>query len=137
MRPVRALGAATATAVIAVTAAIGCGSSDDHPAYCADRDALQKSITELAQVNVKEQGIQGVQKQVKQVADDAQRLARSAQSQFAPQANALKSSASTLTTTVQQAVSSPSSQSLTAVADDLSKLGTAFADLSESVKSKC
>jgi hypothetical protein len=139
MRPVRALGAATATAAIAVTAAIGCGGSGDSgdPAYCADRDALQESIAGLSKVNVREQGVQGVQKQVKQVADDAQALARSAQSQFAPQANALKSSASTLTTTVQQAVSRPSSQSLKAVADDVSKLGTAFADLSESVKSKC
>ena len=134
MRRDRALAAAIVAA--AVAAATGCGSSDE-PAYCNDRDALKQSIDGLSKVNVREQGVQGVQNQLNQVADDAQALAQSAKSQFAPQADALKSSASALTTTVQGAVSNPSSQSLAAVADDVSQLGTAFTDLSESVKSKC
>ena len=134
MRPLRTLATATVAAV--VVAATGCGGSD-NPAYCDDRDALQQSIGALSDVNVREQGLQGVQAQLRKVEDDAQALARSAQSEFAPEADALRSSVSALTTTVKQAVSDPSPQSVAAVADDMSQVGTAFADLSDSVKSKC
>jgi hypothetical protein len=124
--------AAAATALLA-----GCGGSSDKPKYCGDRENLQQSINALTRVDLEEGGVAALETQLREVQGDAQALAASAQSEFGPQATALKSSVSTLATAVQRAISDPSAEGFAAVAGDLSRAKTAFDELSGAVGSKC
>jgi hypothetical protein len=133
---VRAAVLATVLAAALAAAVAGCGSSD-KPAYCADRENLQQSIEALTHVDLKEGGVAALQTQFREVQGDAQALAASAQSEFGPQAQALKSSVSALAATIQRAVSDPSAEGLAAVAGDASQAKSAFDELSSAVGSKC
>jgi len=131
------LRSAAIPAIVAVAVALaGCGGSG-KPAYCSDRDALQKSLTELKNVNVSAEGIDEVKAKLTKVESDAQALANSARKEFSPQASTLESSVSKLKTSAQSAAAAPTAQSFAAVASAASGVASAFGDLSSAVSSKC
>ncbi|HEY3186441.1 MAG TPA: hypothetical protein VGJ70_03130 [Solirubrobacteraceae bacterium] len=128
--------AVIAVAAASIGATAGCGGSD-KPGYCDDRDNLEQSVNGLKDINLSEDGVKSVQTQVQKIETDARAFTQSAKSEFQPQSTALKSSLSALGTAVGEAVSSPSAQSLATVADDISKVGTAFNDLADATSQKC
>jgi hypothetical protein len=128
--------AAVALAAAVAVALAGCGGSG-KPAYCADRDALQSSLTELKNVNVGAEGIEEVKAKLTKVESDAQALVASARKEFGPQASALESSVSKLKTSAQSAAAAPSAQSFAAVAGAASGVASTFGELSSAVSSKC
>jgi hypothetical protein len=129
--------ATLAAVAAALVGAAGCGG-EDRPAYCDDRASLEQSIKALGDVNLTRQGgIADLQESLRQVEADARKLADSARDEFGPQASALRSSVSGLGTAVDRAASEPSRETLTAVADDVSQVGTAFDDVSAAVADNC
>jgi hypothetical protein len=122
-----------------LAAAIGigaCGGSA-NPAYCEDRAALEQSLTDLGNVDVRTQGVEALEARLKEVQSDANALARSAQDEFGPEASALKSAVATLEAAVQRAIAAPSAQSVSDVAAGVSSVTAAFGRLSDAVSSHC
>jgi hypothetical protein len=134
--PARLLGVALAAAV--GLSACGGGSSS-KPAFCADRDALQKSLTQLEgmSVSLDPSNLSALGTQLKQVDADAKALVQSAKTEFAPQTDALRASLTAVETSVRQAAASPSTGTLSAAATQVSNFATAFSNLSTAVKEKC
>jgi len=127
---------ATVLAIALAAVLAACGSSD-KPAYCDDRENLQQSINALTRVDLEEGGVAALQTQLREVEGDARVDLTFPESEFGPQATALKSSVSALAGTVEKAVSDPSAEGFAAVAGDLSQAKAAFDDLSGAVGSKC
>ncbi|HEU4658725.1 MAG TPA: hypothetical protein VFR97_14440 [Capillimicrobium sp.] len=132
MRSARA--AASVVAALSV-ALVACG--DDEPSYCADRDALQQSISGVAEVDVVAEGVNALRDQLRRVEADARALADSAQDEYGSEADDLRSSVSALGTSVEKAVASPSAGTLGAVGTQISEVQEAFRRLSDAVSSSC
>jgi putative NADH-flavin reductase len=126
--------AALALAVAAVLA--GCGSAS-KPSYCADVANLKTSIKALPQTNVVQNGVSSLESAVSKVQKDAQAVVSSAKTAFSSETTALKQSLQTLSTTVKQAVDSPSAATLTQIPGQVSAVVTAAKNLEQATTSKC
>jgi ElaB/YqjD/DUF883 family membrane-anchored ribosome-binding protein len=125
-----------AAALAIALAAAGCGGSD-QPAYCADRSALEQSLSELGEVDLRADGVDALTRQLRQVQRDANALVSSARDEFGAEASALRSSIARLETSVRAAVDDPSPQRVSDVAAGASDAAAAFGELSDAVGSSC
>jgi hypothetical protein len=122
-------------AAAALVAAAGCGGSG-KPAYCADRNTLQNSITSLPS-QVSSGGVSGLKSQVQTIQTDATNLVNSAKSDFPSQTSAISSSVNALKTTVDALPSSPSTTQLATVAANATSVVTSVKSFSDATSSKC
>ena len=121
----------------AVLVAAGCGG-DDKPAYCSNVSDLQQSVDDLKNVQLKESGsLSTLQTAVQQVQSDADTVVSSAKEDFPDETSALKSSVSSLSTTIEELPSSPTAQQLAALAPEISSVVTAAKDLDSATSSAC
>ena len=128
--------ATTAAFVVVVSIALpGCG--EDQPSYCADRDALQESLSGLADVELTAGGTDALRSQLEAVDSDARARADSAQGEFGDEADGLRTDVSRLGTAAGDAVAAPSAGTLGAVGTQISEVQSAFGTLSDAVSSSC
>ena len=121
----------------AVLVAAGCGG-DDKPAYCSNVSDLQQSVDDLKSVDLTESGaLSTLQTDVQKVQSDADAVVSSAKQDFPDQTSALKSSVSSLSTTIEELPSSPTAQQLAALAPEISSVVTATKDLDSATSSAC
>jgi hypothetical protein len=126
----------SALLALALTAAVaGCGSS--KPAYCTNVANLKSSVKALPSTNVVQNGVSSLESAVTKVQTNAQAVVSSAKSDFPNETTALKNSVDTLSTTVKQAVSSPSASTLAQIPAQVSAVVTAAKNLENSTSSKC
>jgi hypothetical protein len=121
----------------AVLLAVGCGSSDDKPAYCSNVSDLQSSVNDLKNVQLNSDAVSTVKTDLQKIQTNADAVVSSAKQDFPSQTSALKSSVSTLSTAVKQLPSSPTTQQLAALVPDISNAVTAAKSLSSATKSAC
>ena len=132
----RMLSTMVAPAAAALVAA-GCGG-DDKPAYCSNVSDLQQSVDDLKNVQLKESGsLSTLQTDVEKVQSDADAIVSSAKEDFPNETSALKSSVSSLSTTINELPSSPTAQELAALAPDINSVVTAAKDLDSATSSAC
>jgi hypothetical protein len=144
IRSVRAVGlrrgpARIASLAAALAMALGvaaCGGSDE-PAYCADRAALEQSLADLADVDVRADGLDALRAQLRQVERDATALVSSARDEFGPEASALRAAIVRLDDSARAALDDPSAQRVSDVAADASDAAAAFGALSDELASRC
>ena len=135
-RRTHAAAAARLAALAAAVALAGCG--EDKPGYCADRDALQQSVSDLGQVEVTSSGgLQELRTQLKEVESSARALASSAKDDFPSEAGAIETSVESLNTALEDLPSSPSATDLAAVATSVGAVGTALTDFTDATASNC
>ncbi|MGO9789437.1 MAG: hypothetical protein ACLP8S_07910 [Solirubrobacteraceae bacterium] len=115
----------------------GCGSSS-KPAYCAPLSKVENAIKSLPSVNeVTKNGVGTLKTAVLQLQQNATAAVNQAQSDFASQTTALKTSVEALTNTLQEIAATPSLQTLAQLPAELSAVGTAAKNLQSAASSKC
>ena len=123
--------------VAATLVAAACGG-DDKPAYCSNVSDLQQSVDDLKSVHLSESGaLSTLQTDVQKVQSDADAVVNSAKEDFPDETSALKSSVSSLSTTIEELPSSPTAQQLAALAPEISSVVTAAKDLDSATSSAC
>ena len=123
--------------VAATLVAAACGG-DDKPAYCSNVSDLQQSVDDLKSVHLSESGaLSTLQTDVQKVQSDADAVVSSAKQDFPDETSALKSSVSTVSTTIEELPSSPTAQQLAALAPEISSVVTAAKDLDSATSSAC
>ena len=121
----------------AALVAAGCGG-DDKPAYCSNVSDLEQSVDDLKNVQLNESGsLSTLQTDVEKVQGDADAIVSSAKEDFPNETSALKSSVSSLSTTINELPSSPTAQELAALAPDINSVVTAAKDLDSATSSAC
>ena len=121
----------------AALVAAGCGG-DDEPAYCSNVSDLQQSVDDLKNVQLKESGsLSSLQTAIQEVQSDADAVVSSAKEDFPNETSALKSSVSSLSTTIEELPSSPTAQQLAALAPEINGVVTAAKDLDSATNSEC
>ena len=120
----------------AALVAAGCGS-DSKPDYCSNVSDLQQSVDDLKNVQLNSSTLTTLQTDLQKVQTNADAVVSSAKQDFPSETSALKSSVSTLSTTIQQLPPSPTAQQLLAVAPQISSTVTATKNLSSATKSAC
>ena len=122
---------------IAALVAAGCGG-DDAPDYCENVADLQVSVDDVKNVQLKESGaLSTLQTDIKQVQSNADAVVSSAKEDFPDETSALKSSVSSLSTTINELPSSPTAQQLAPLAQEISSVVTAAQDLDSATSSAC
>ena len=127
------------TVVLAAAAlvAAACGG-DDEPAYCSNVSDLQQSVDDLKNVQLTESGsLSTLQTDIQKVQSDADAVVSSAKEDFPNETSALKSSVSSLSTTIEELPSSPTAQQLAALAPEINGVVTAAKDLDSATNSEC
>ena len=95
---------------IAALVAAGCGG-DDKPAYCSDVSDLQQSVDDRQERPADESGaLSTLQTDLQKVQTNANAVVSSAKQDFPSETSALKSSVSSLSTTIEQLPASPTAQ---------------------------
>jgi cytochrome c556 len=130
---VAALGAALALPL----AACGSSSSDSKPAYCSDRDALQKSVSGITDVSFDAGAISQLETSFKSVDQDAQQLVASAKGDFPSETGAISNATEDLRNAVKDVQSSPSASSIAAVASGVGSVVTSVKDFTSATKDAC
>ncbi len=120
-----------------VSPAAGCGG-DDKPAYCEDVADLQVSVDDVKNVQLSDSGaLSTLQTELQQVRSDADAVVSSAKQDFPDETSALKSSVSTVATTIEQLPASPTAQQLAPLAQEISAVVTAANGLDSATSSAC
>ena len=121
------------TLVLAVS---GCGGKD-KPAVCTDVTNLESSISAVTKVNVNQGALDQLKTALAQVQTDAQQLKTDAKAQYGTQIDAVDAAVTSVKTTVDAAIASPSATSLAAAIASLQGLKSALSGMQTAVKSTC
>ena len=133
-RPVRHLTAA-AVLLAALTVA-GCGE-DEPPAICSSVDSLQASVEAVTTVDLGEGALAELQDNLDQVQSDLSQVRDDAGEEYAGEIDAVDRAFTSISSSVEAGVASPSAQAVTEVGIAIESLGTALSDLEEAVRSTC
>ena len=120
----------------AALVAAGCGG-DDEPAYCSNVSDLQQSVDDLKNVQLESGALSSLQTAIQEVQSDADAVVSSAREDFPNETSALRSSVSSLSTTIEELPSSPTAQQLAALAPEINGVVTAAKDLDSATNSEC
>ena len=85
-----------AAVLILVLSGLAAGCSSSKPAYCTDAANLKTSVSDLGNVNVRQNGLSSLQTALNSVQTNASTLASEAKSTFGPQITALQNALSSL-----------------------------------------
>lgn len=113
-------------------------STSAKPSYCAALSNLEASVKALPSIDeIKKNGTGAVESGVAKVQADANTVVNEAQSDFASQTSALKTSVDKLSASVNQLSSPPTTSQLAALPAEISAVSTATQDLAQSAAPKC
>lgn len=124
-----------ALAAVALLAA-GCGGSS-KPDYCSNVSDLEGSIAEIKGIELEGGAISTLQADLEKVKTNADAVVSSAKQDFPSETSALKSSVSSLSTTVNQLPATPTPQQLLALTSGIESTVTAAKELSSATESAC
>jgi len=126
-----------AAVLILVLSGLAAGCSSSKPAYCTAAANLKTSVSDLGNVNVRQNGLSSLQTALISVQTNASTFASEAKSTFGPQITALQSTLSSLSTAIKSATGQPSVTAATAVASSVSQVKTSASELQTAVAGKC
>jgi hypothetical protein len=135
----RTLMATSASLALVVAIPLsGCGSSSSSkPSYCAQQEELKSSVKALGEVNVVQGGTSAITTALHKVESSAKGLVEAAKSEFPTQTQALDSSISELSKSVQGLSSSSSVTAIAAIPAQVVAVGSAVSQLTSATSSKC
>lgn len=111
-----------------------CGSS--KPGYCSNVNDLKKSVNDLKNVKVVQNGTSAVKSAFEKVQTNASSTIDALKSDFPNETSALSSSVSSLATSVKALPTSPAT-AITAIPGEVAAVGTATKNLADATNSKC
>jgi hypothetical protein len=123
--------------LILVLSGLAAGCSSSKPAYCTDAANLKTSVSDLGNVNVRQNGLSSLQTALNSVQTNASTLASEAKSTFGPQITALQNALSSLSTAIKSATGQSPVTAATAVASSLSQVKNSASALQTAVAGKC
>ena len=126
-----------AAVLILVLSGLAAGCSSSKPAYCTAAANLKTSVSDLGNVNVRQNGLSSLQTALNSVQTNASTFASEAKSTFGPQITALQSTLSSLSTAIKSATGQPSVTAATAVASSVSQVKSSASALQTAVADKC
>jgi hypothetical protein len=134
----RQIAILVSAAVLAVLPAAACSSSDTPTAaVCDSLTAVQNSAQHVRETNVAENGLNQLRTDLIQLRTDVQGLIAAAKTQWAPQANAIRTSLDQLGSTVDAAKSAPSRPAFDAVRQAVAALETNVKALGDAMHGTC
>ena len=126
-----------AAVLILVLSGLAAGCSSSKPAYCTDAANLKTSVSDLSNVNVRQNGLSSLQTALNSVQTNASTLASEAKSTFGPQITALQSALSSLSTAIKSVTGQPAVTAATAVASSVVQVKNTASALQTAVAGKC
>ncbi len=125
-----------APVAVSVALMLAACSSDgsDESAFCQDRDQLKSSVQDLKDVNVADDGIQGLETALGVVITDTDALKASA-AEYEPEVDAVKSALESLKTSVESATTD--AEKVTAAVSGVTAVSTQFEALETAVGPAC
>jgi len=123
--------------VLGVLPVAGCASDSPQAVVCDSLTAVQNSAQHVRETNVAENGLGQLRTNLVQLRTDVQKLIADAQSQWAPQATAIRSSLEQVTSTVDAARTAPSTTTFDAVRQALAALDTSVKALGDAMRGTC
>jgi len=133
-RPVKHItlvGMIMATFVIA-----GCGA-DEPAAVCSSVDSLQASIEDVTSVDIAEGALQELRDNLAQVQSDLGTARDDAADEYGDEVDALEQAATSVGSSIEAAITSPSSEALTDVGTAVESLGSSLSVLEDAVSNTC
>jgi hypothetical protein len=128
------------TWIAAMTAAallgIG-GCSSDQPSVCDHLDAAQANMNQIRNANVSENGLAPLRANLQQLKANVQLVLGEAAAQFAPQVEAVKTTADQVSATVAEARETPDAAHLSAVRTALGTLQASLRSLGDAMSGTC
>jgi hypothetical protein len=131
----RSWGLVPAAALVLATLAAGCSSS--KPAYCDAASQLKTSVNDLGNVTINVHDLSSVNTAVSKVQASAKTFASDVKSAYPSQTTALKTSLSSLETSVKSAMAQPSVTTVAAVVSSVTQVKTAADNVQTAVKGTC
>ena len=129
-----ALALIAATCLVALLLS-ACGSS--KPAYCSSVSNLEKSVTNLKNVNVISSGTSGLSSALQEVESSAKSVVSDAKGDFPTETTDVTNSLNALSTSVKQISGTPSAGAIAQIATQVSASVSAIQNFVNSTKSKC
>ena len=126
-----------AAVLILVLSGLAAGCSSSKPAYCTAAANLKTSVSDLGNVNVRQNGLSSLQTALNSVQTNASTFASETKSTFGPQITALQSTLSSLSTAIKSATGQSPVTAATAVASSVSQVKTSASALQTAVAGKC
>jgi hypothetical protein len=113
------------------------GCSEDDPAICSSVDALRSSIGDVKDVSVDQDSLATLQDDFTQVQTDLKQVKSDAADEYATEIAAVEQAASSVSSSLDAAVATPSPETLLAVGTAVQALGAALTSLDNAVESTC
>lgn len=114
----------------------GCGGGS-KPDYCSNVSDLEGSIAKVKGIELDSGAVSTLQTDLEKVKTNADAVVSSAKQDFPSETSALKSSVSSLSTTVDQLPPTPTPQQLLALTSGIESTVTAAKELSSATESAC
>jgi len=124
-------------ALLGVLPVAGCASDSPQAVVCDSLTAVQNSAQHVRETNVAENGLSQLRTNLIQLRTDVQQLIAGAQSQWAPQADAIRSSLDQVSSTVNAARTAPSTTAFDAVRQALAALDNSVRVLGDAMRGTC
>lgn len=113
----------------------GCGSS--KPAYCDDRDQLEQSVKGLTDISPGSDSVPAYQSQLNEIKANAKKTLDSARSDFPQETDAVETSLSDLSDTIENLPKSPGTSDILMVVGEGASLASAVQQFSQATDSAC
>ena len=124
-------------AAVLLAGLTGCAGEDPTAPACDSLDAVQLTVGHISNANVSENGIAAAQPYLSQLRTDLNQLYQEAKTQFAPQAEALRTSVDQLATDLRAAKENPSASTLAAARVSISSVRASAHTLRDAMTSLC
>jgi len=112
----------------------GCSSK---PAFCSDRDQLEKSVNGLTEIDYGSDPQAALQDQLKQIEADASTTFQAAEQDFPTESRDVEKAVEGLGKSVESLPSSPDNKELLGVLRKIADVAAAFSRFREATKSAC
>ncbi len=112
------------TIVLASLVFAGCGSDEEPPAVCSSVDALKASVETVTTVELGQGVLVELRGNLEKVRSDLRTVRDDAGDEYSAEIDSVDQAVEAVGTSVRAAVSSPSSEAITAIGADIDQLGT-------------
>lgn len=130
------LSVAGSAALMAVLTLASCGG-DDEPAVCSSFDSLKASIADLKDVDIDQNALTTLQDSFREVQSDLGKVKSDAKAEFGDDVDAVEQAASSVGSSLDAAIASPSGETVAAVGIAVKSLGTSLTSLEDALKNTC
>lgn len=130
------LALAGSAALMMVLTLASCGG-DDEPAVCSSFDSLKASVEDLKDVNIDKNALTKLQESFSEVQSDLSKVKSDAKAEFGDDVDAVEQAASSVGSSLDAAVASPSGETVAAVGTAVRSLGTSLTALEDALKNTC